>query len=527
MRRHKVRYASAQSVHAGYLPVTPGNGCRNDIGFSQNRRWLTEYEIMEYSADKVMQFNDCNHLRLKGLPKSVSSYDSHSKEQNNGSWVTTYGHNIDSSFLEAILPHFPGLDPQKFPFGIGRQDFTKGIDLEPRLECPVTLFVYDNIDKLVDLDKVASSGLELFRRKVAKFDDLSIANFLIELRELRHIGKRLKELSEKQHWSWLSRSQLPAKRQLAFNIADSHLSIKFGVVPLVNDIFTMLRAMLNLRKRVKYLLAQLHRMNTITASIKQYKVSDSGWIDNIYSNFVDLLCDGMTDYRAVPGVLHCRHSEFTPQVGMKYSLFCEKLSEMNLHLRVFLEAFGIKWDPVIVWNAIPFSFLLDWIFDVAGWLGKLDQLSFLPVKLRVHDFYIQWKYDLSFLAATSACSFEHPIDLAGTSTPRPGRFNLTGDRFCRVRFMPDYKHLRLAKWDQNVINKTLLGASLVTTKVAYDRRPVRITSRFGPSRRTLKQIARAYDMHNWLNMGRDAHREGQRSARERRKAERKRILPNK
>jgi hypothetical protein len=387
------------------------------------------------------------------------------------------------------------------------------------------LFAYDYVDKLVDMDKIASSGLELFRRKVAKFDDISIANFLIELRELRGIGKRLKELAEKQHWSWLSRGQPPAKKDLAFNIADSHLSIKFGVVPLISDIFTMLRSMLNLRKRVKYLLAQIHQIRTIKARIGQYPVLEGTYSD-YYRTFLEQLCDGAAVYRDVAGVLHATHSGFTPDVGMKYSLFCEKLSEMNLHLRVFLEAFGIKWDPVIVWNAIPFSFLLDWIWDVAGWLGQLEKFSFLPVKLRVHDFYIQWKYGLRYYAVTEGFSQELPIDLPGTITPRPGKFNLIGDRFCRVRFMPDYKHLKMAKWDENVINKTLLGASLITTKVAYDRRPLRVTSRFGPSRRTLKQIARAYDMHNWLNMGRDAYREGQRSQRERRRAER-RILPAK
>jgi hypothetical protein len=49
-------------------------------------------------------------------------------------------------------------------------------------------------------------------------------------------------------------------------------------------------------------------------------------------------------------------------------------------LRAYLDALGFELNPKIIWDAIPFSFVLDWFFGIGSWLDrhKYDTLE-LPI----------------------------------------------------------------------------------------------------------------------------------------------------
>jgi hypothetical protein len=159
---------------------------------------------------------------------------------------------------------------------------------------------------------------------------------------------------------------------------------------------------------------------------------------------------------------------------------------MNVELRALLDAFGVMWDPAIIWNAIPFSFVLDWIWDVSEWLGKWARPN-LPVQLRIMDFYILWKYSGHARVETDHIQGVWTGSSTDTTT-QTVRNDFPTERFVRVRFTPDNEHLVLAKWDRNVVDKTLLGGALVTTnRVSVP--PFR-QRKFGPSNLSLKAINR-------------------------------------
>jgi len=50
-----------------------------------------------------------------------------------------------------------------------------------------------------------------------------------------------------------------------------------------------------------------------------------------------------------------------------------------------LDTLGVKPDPSIIWNAIPFTFLIDWVIDVGGFLRRFSTDN-LGLKTVVHDF---------------------------------------------------------------------------------------------------------------------------------------------
>jgi hypothetical protein len=44
-----------------------------------------------------------------------------------------------------------------------------------------------------------------------------------------------------------------------------------------------------------------------------------------------------------------------------------------------LDGLGLSLNPQIIWNAIPFTFLIDWVFGVSRWLGQFNVGNMDPV----------------------------------------------------------------------------------------------------------------------------------------------------
>jgi hypothetical protein len=85
---------------------------------------------------------------------------------------------------------------------------------------------------------------------------------------------------------------------------------------------------------------------------------------------------------------------YTATMEYKYSL--PSMSEAEAKLNGYLDTLGLKLDPSIVWNAIPFSFIVDWVIDVSGFLKSFSRDNF-PITTEVVDFChtVSWHYECS------------------------------------------------------------------------------------------------------------------------------------
>lgn len=59
--------------------------------------------------------------------------------------------------------------------------------------------------------------------------------------------------------------------------------------------------------------------------------------------------------------------------------------DAQAEVRAKLELLGVRADPSIIWNALPFSFLVDWVVDVSSFLKKFTVETF-PINTTVTDF---------------------------------------------------------------------------------------------------------------------------------------------
>lgn len=56
----------------------------------------------------------------------------------------------------------------------------------------------------------------------------------------------------------------------------------------------------------------------------------------------------------------------------------------------FLDILGINANPAIIWNAIPFSFIVDWFYDVGDFLERFTVKNVRPIT-EITDFCVSVK----------------------------------------------------------------------------------------------------------------------------------------
>jgi hypothetical protein len=71
---------------------------------------------------------------------------------------------------------------------------------------------------------------------------------------------------------------------------------------------------------------------------------------------------------------------------MRYRYPCPpELSTFAGKLRAFLDALGVNSNPQILWNAIPFTFLVDWVVNVSGFLRQF-RVPNVTFQIEILDF---------------------------------------------------------------------------------------------------------------------------------------------
>lgn len=189
--------------------------------------------------------------------------------------------------------------------------------------------------------------------------DLSLTNFLLELRDFKKLFSIITE-------------SLPKL------LAAAHLNYEFGWKPFLGDIQKILNLLGNFDKLLSKLIAEQHQVNVRHASIPLPTP------EPVNTDGFDISVKWKTEpiYRAT----------------MKYSYSLPELSHLQMKVRGALDAFGLDISASVIWEAIPFSFVVDWFIDVQGFLSQFNK-PYLEPKIKIIDFCSSIKWDfVAYLA---------------------------------------------------------------------------------------------------------------------------------
>lgn len=273
--------------------------------------------------------------------------------------------------------------------------------------------------------------------------DVSLINFVLELKDLKSIPGTVK--SAKNLFKLLSgRGDI---NKSVSDVSNVYLQNEFGIQPFVRDVQSISTAVRSFEAKFRKYFAEqdtvLRRHYTTW-----YKPTSTPW--PFYNDFTTLWGSPLTHYG--------RHTCGVPDVKytatLVYSYSLPGLGPDSEHAReLFLrDLLGINLNPKIVWDAIPFSFLIDYVFKVGTWL---DQFATRNIEPQV----VIWDYIESIRYSKSRDHWCYPWRQAKNGWCWCG--NMTEEVYHRRTIVPDtYSAIQLSGLSsREILNMAALGGS--------------------------------------------------------------------
>jgi hypothetical protein len=202
--------------------------------------------------------------------------------------------------------------------------------------------------------------------------ELSSLNSLYELKDLPSLPRTLRGLSRFA----FSRGSRKTLRGLLRAGSDAYLQAQFNVLPLLSDIASVFRAVSSYERRLNDLLRRAGKRQSrhFAYSFEEYDgVADSTG----FRYLTPINSIGPETGNAVSIVRNAgaTRSQFHAQI--EYNFNYTQYQVEHARLLGALDSLGVNLNPAIIWNAIPWSFVVDWVFGISRWLSsyKLENME--------------------------------------------------------------------------------------------------------------------------------------------------------
>jgi hypothetical protein len=217
---------------------------------------------------------------------------------------------------------------------------------------------------------------------------LSLINSVIELKDFKKLPATVRRL--RSMLSSLTGSGNKTLRKILGGSADAYLQKEFNVMPLLSDISGFRKALTNTSKQVKNLLdlegkpltrhyyaglesVYPNKALTPAATTYQPPAEVSSEMPAPGGGTVNKLSGLVKPYREVT------YGEARFHAEIQYSYYLTQFQRENSAILGLADSLGVNLNPSIIWNAIPWSFVVDWVFDVSRWLDQFKVRNLEPV----------------------------------------------------------------------------------------------------------------------------------------------------
>jgi len=195
--------------------------------------------------------------------------------------------------------------------------------------------------------------------------------------------------------------QLDGKKT-AKQLSNDYLAVQFGLLPTIDDIVTFVRILSSWRERYDEASDWLLEPKTWHCPVTKLPwLWDPG--EQTFDGFSTVrffdLDTNLIPIRAVVSrlVAECHRS-------VEYHFVAPEFRGWTSRLAQFVDAFGVL-DPAALWDAIPFSFIVDWFYGIGNWLHK-NRPQLFPADLKITNYCesIKFKTQIKFYASYTSWS---------------------------------------------------------------------------------------------------------------------------
>jgi len=310
-------------------------------------------------------------------------------------------------------------------------------------------------------------------------DELSLVNSIIELKDFKSLPATLRSMSStvtsmlsKLNWKYMPGWTL---KRMTRTSADAYLQTSFNILPLLSDIRGIYTALTKIRAEINALVAgqgytqRKHFRATLTVPDPYTKTR--GYTSPLplgshppYEYGCDVPCGitSITDRYVYTDV-----STFHAEIEYNYN-FTQYQVE---HAQLFglLDALGVNLNPAIIWNAIPWSFVVDWVLGVSRWLNDRRILNMEP-QINIHNYL--WSYTarrrILMYRTVKTPSIYHDIGgVESVTTPGVPMPVTTESAYKRVVELPSSGSITSSGLS---LKEFSLGAALVIVRKSHHKR---------------------------------------------------------
>lgn len=254
-------------------------------------------------------------------------------------------------------------------------------------------------------------------------------------------------------------------RGLTKGASDTYLTHVFGTRQIVSDLSGIIQAALTVNDALEDLIKRASSVQVRHwSSPPEFKeANDSSW--NRYNE--DWGCQRGWSSRA--------DRQFVVTMQYTYELTDALGNPINLQdtdvllLGAYLDKLGVNWNPEIIWDLIPFSFVVDWFVGIGDWLGSLKR-SNLNSAVTILDLC----YSNKTVVTSNFSTTKHASSVGQTDVSRNGpvcgisNASLVTKTYTRNRVYPKASWIfgtSTPDFEAIRTNQLLTGASLITSNL--------------------------------------------------------------
>lgn len=162
--------------------------------------------------------------------------------------------------------------------------------------------------------------------------------------------------------------------------ADGYLQTQFNILPLFRDISQLWSGVKTIQSKINDLVSRQGKPR-----LKHFTLSYLPALPTSPTEVETFLLDGgQFTARPLANALNVERQVIveSPSVfhaEFEYNYSFSKYQVENAQLLGLLDMMGVNLNPAIIWNAIPWSFLVDWVLGVSRWLAGRKVLNMEPV----------------------------------------------------------------------------------------------------------------------------------------------------
>lgn len=235
---------------------------------------------------------------------------------------------------------------------------------------------------------------------------LSLVNSIIELKDFKSLAAttaragllsiaRGLTLRQKFRRAYRSVRGLLRSKPADATSAGLYLQVQFNILPLISDVMAVRKAIADVEEQVRKL---VNRAGVPQTMHYTRHLGEDMTVDDAHPEPYVLLRQphdlSVNNLLYQAAVMRRQAISDRPvfHAEIEYCYQFSKWQAEHAQLLGMLDALGVNLNPAIVWNAIPWSFVVDWLVGVSRWLNDRKILNLEP---RMNITRYLWSYKRS------------------------------------------------------------------------------------------------------------------------------------